>query len=454
MEKALEYAKNHREDFLKGLNEFIKIPTVSTQEKYKGDLRKGAEHLASKLSALGVKARIEETPGNPIVYGELLRDEKLPTLLIYGHYDVQPAEPLEDWVTPPFEPSVRDGKLYARGSTDDKGQVWIHLAVVEAFLKSGTELPVNLKFCIEGEEEIGSPNLIPFFQKNQELLKADGMLISDTPFIGENIPTITSGLRGLIYFEIEVQSVSQDLHSGSYGGSVDNPCHALARIISSLHDEKSRINIPGFYDEVLNLSETERADMAALPFNEEKYRTELKSKKLWGEEGYSVLEQVGVRPSLDVNGLWGGYTEKGAKTIIPAKASAKISMRLVPNQNPKEISKLFEEHLKKICPDTVSLKVTPLETGIYPYLADTNHPYFEAAQKAFQKAFQTDKVVYNRQGGSIPFVPVVAKTIGVPCILMGFGLPGEQAHSPNEWFDLNNFYRGIDTVIHFYGMMR
>ncbi|RME76801.1 MAG: dipeptidase [Planctomycetota bacterium] len=453
METILSQFNKLKEEFLKDLIEFIAIPTISTNPEYQDKMKEGAQFLVKKIKSLGGQAQIEETGGHPIVYGEFITNPKSPTILIYGHYDVQPPDPMEEWISPPFEGTVRDGKLFARGATDDKGQLWIHLAAIEAFQRANQPLPINLKLILEGEEECGSTHLIPYFQSHKEKLQAHAMIISDTPFLAKGVPTITTGLRGLIYYEIEVKAVDKDLHSGSFGGAVDNPIHGLSRMIASLHDEKGRIHIPHLYDKVRPLSQEEKESLEKLPFSEEEFQKSIGAKQLWGEEGYSILERISTRPSLDVNGIWGGYTGPGAKTVIPKKASAKLSIRLVPDQAPKEIARLLEEHLQSILPSTLELTIKPLETSIYPYSADTSHPYFQKAKEALSQAFHTDQVVFARQGGSIPFVPIVAKTLSIPCMLLGFGLPDEGAHSPNEWLDLENFYGGIETMIRFYSSL-
>lgn len=448
--KALSFYKEKREEFLEELFSFLKIPTVSTDPSYSSHIQEGAQFLKKTFEKLNLPCEIIPTKGHPLVYAEWIQKENYPTFLIYGHYDVQPPDPLEEWISPPFEPEVREGKIYARGASDDKGQVWIHLASLACMLQSPKDFPINLKFCIEGEEEIGSPHLIPFVKAQKEKLSAEAVLISDTPFVQKGLPTISSGLRGIVYYEIEIQTAKQDLHSGSYGGAVPNPCHLLAEMITKLKTPEGKILIPHFYDQVQPMSEEERESLKKIPFSEEELRKQIGAKKLKGEKGHSLLECLTARPTLDVNGIFGGYTKPGAKTIIPSRATVKISMRLVPNQDPRQIAKSFEEYLREICPSEGELTLRPIETGGKPYVADTSHPLFQKAKQALQKGFHTDKVVFLRQGGSIPFVPIVSETLEAPCLLLGFGLPEDGPHSPNESFDLDQFDQGVATLLHFY----
>ena len=394
------------------------------------------------------KAALFPTQGHPIVYGEWLGAPGKPTVLFYGHYDVQPVDPLELWVSGPFQPTIRDGELYARGAVDDKGQVWMNLKAIEAHLAAQGTLPLNLKLLIEGEEEVGSSHLDTFIQSHQELLRADVALISDTAMFDRGIPSICYGLRGLTYFQLDLKGTSQDLHSGSFGGTVINPNFALAQIINSLKDSDGRILIPGFYDDVAPMSDREREELSRLPFDQERFRREVGAPELFGERGYGTLERIWSRPTLEVNGLCGGFTGEGAKTVIPAAAMAKISMRLVPNQDPDRIARLFERHLKTVTPRSVELTLTRMHGG-KPWLASIDHPAIRAASRAFEKGFGAAPV-FVREGGSIPVVATLAETLGLSTVLMGVGLPDENAHAPNEKLDLGNFQNGIVSVAHFF----
>jgi len=385
--------------------------------------------------------KIIETKGHPLVYADWLNAPGKPTVLIYGHYDVQPVDPINLWDSPPFEPTIKDGKIYARGATDDKGQMFMHIKSVEAFMKTKGSLPLNVKFIIEGEEEIGSGNLEEFVGKNQELLKCDSVLISDTSLYGPGIPTLTYGLRGLCYMEVEVTGPNRDLHSGTFGGGVDNPINVLAEMISKLKDTSGKIKIPGFYDSVIKLTKKERENFKALPFSEKKYAQELGVKQLNGEKGFSTLERVWARPTLDCNGIFGGFTGEGAKTVLPSKATAKISMRLVPNQDPKKISKLFKSYITKVAPKTVKINIKDLH-GAYPIATSLDDKATLAAANALSKVFGK-KTVFMREGGSIPIVVVFAKKLKASPVLMGMGLNTENLHSPNEHFNLNHFHLGI-----------
>jgi acetylornithine deacetylase/succinyl-diaminopimelate desuccinylase-like protein len=448
MENLKNYIEENRQRFLEELFELIRIPSVSSKEEHKQDMYKAAEWIKNKLLADGAdSARVMETEGHPVVYGEKMIDPALPTVLVYGHYDVQPAEPFDLWTTPPFEPEVRDGRIYARGANDDKGQLYMHVKAFEYLLKTG-QLNCNVKFMIEGEEEIGSPSLGKFCEQNKELLKADVILVSDTSMIAPDTPSITTGLRGLAYMEVEVTGPSHDLHSGLYGGAVDNPLIVLCEMIAGLRDANNRINIPGFYDDVEELSMEERAEMARAPFDEEAFKAGIKIKKGAGESGYSTMERTGIRPSLDVNGIWGGYTAKGAKTILPSKASAKISMRLVPNQDSKKVEQLFKKHFESIAPETVTVKVEFLHGG-EGYVAPTNTIAYQAASKAFETTYGK-KPIPVRSGGSIPIISLFEKVLGLKSILMGFGLDSDAIHSPNENFSVEQFSKGIETIPYFY----
>jgi acetylornithine deacetylase/succinyl-diaminopimelate desuccinylase-like protein len=444
----LDYIEKNKDKFLEELFNLIRIPSISADSRHKNDVRKAAEYIRDKLLNAGADvAKVEDTAGHPIVYGEKILDPSLPTLLIYGHYDVQPADPVELWKTPPFEPTVRNGKIYARGSCDDKGQVYMHVKAFETMMNTST-LSCNVKFVIEGEEEVGSNNLELYIRENKDQLAADVVLISDTDILSNETPSITTGLRGLSYLEVEVTGPNRDLHSGMYGGAVDNPINVLCGMIASLKDEKGRITIPGFYDQVMEYSQAERQQFASAPFDLEKYKKALDIGDVNGEEGYSTIERVGIRPSLDVNGIWGGYTGEGAKTVLPSKAHAKISMRLVPNQNSKEITRLFTEHFKSIAPETVKVKITPHHGG-EPAVTPTDSIAFQAASEAFREGW--GKVpIPTMEGGSIPIVSLFDKILGLNTILLGFGLKEDAIHSPNESYGLFNFYKGIETIILFY----
>jgi acetylornithine deacetylase/succinyl-diaminopimelate desuccinylase-like protein len=407
-------------------------------------MTRATEYIVDKLLEAGAdKAEVFSTEGHPIVYGEKIVDMDAPTVLVYGHYDVQPPEPLEEWKSPPFEPEIRDGKIFARGADDDKGQLFMHIKAFELMKKTNT-LACNIKFMIEGEEEVGSTSLKKFCVEHKDILKSDVILVSDTTLIAGNIPSITVGLRGLSYMEVEVTGPNRDLHSGLYGGAVANPANMLAKMIASLTDENNHITIPGFYDDVLEISREERDEMAKQPFDQNKYNKSIDIQEEVGEKGYNTIERIGVRPSLDVNGIWGGYTDEGAKTILPSKASAKISMRLVPNQKSKKIDKLFEEYFKSITPDGVRVKVKSLHGG-EGYVSPIDTLAYKAASKAFEDTFG-EKPIPVRSGGSIPIISDFEEVLGVKSILMGFGLDSDAIHSPNENYPLFNFYKGIETI--------
>jgi hypothetical protein len=438
------YIQQHKDRFLSELLELLRIPSVSADSKYKTDVRLAAEFICEKIKSAGADmAEINETAGHPIVYGEKIIDKSLPTILVYGHYDVQPADPLNLWDSPPFEPIVKDEKIYARGACDDKGQVYMHIKAFETMMATDS-LPCNVKFMIEGEEEVGSDNLGLFVQANKEKLKADVILISDTAIIANNIPSIDVGLRGLSYLEVEVTGANRDLHSGVYGGAVANPINVLTKLIASLHDENNRITIPNFYDDVLELSPTEREAMALTPFNLEAYKEDLTINDVRGENGYSTIERASIRPTLDVNGICGGYIGEGAKTVLPSKASAKISMRLVPNQQSDKMTAMFTKHFESIVPTGVTVKVRPHHGG-EPYVTPTDSKEYRAAERAMTESFGK-KPVPTRGGGSIPIVALFEKELGLKTILMGFGLDSDAIHSPNEHFGLFNFYKGIETI--------
>ncbi len=448
MNDLKKYIDQNQDRFVKELFDLIRIPSVSAKDEHKPDMLKAANWLKEKLLKEGVdKAEVIETEGHPVVYGEKMLNEAYPTVLVYGHYDVQPAEPLDLWNSPPFEPEIRDGRIYARGANDDKGQMFMHIKAFE-YLLATNQLTCNVKFMIEGEEEIGSPSLGKFCEDNKEMLKADVILVSDTSMIAPDTPSITTGLRGLAYMEVEVTGPSHDLHSGLYGGAVDNPVNVLCEMIAQLRDENNHITIPGFYDDVLELSQEERAEMARAPFDLNEFKKGIKIKKEGGEKGYSSSERTGIRPSLDVNGIWGGYTDKGAKTILPSKAYAKISMRLVPHQESKKIEKLFKEYFESIAPETVSVKVEFLHGG-EGYVAPTDTIAYQAASKAFEATYGI-KPIPVRSGGSIPIISLFEKILGIKSILMGFGLDSDAIHSPNENYSLEQFRKGIETIPHFY----
>ncbi len=454
MEDLNDYIGKNKERFLNELFELLKIPSVSADPVFSQDVFNAAQKVKELLEQAGLEdVRLEETPGYPIVYAEKIIDPDLPTVLVYGHYDVQPADPLELWESDPFEPVIKkteehpDGTIVARGASDDKGQVFMHIKALEYMIKNN-RLPANVKVMIEGEEEIGSESLTWYVKNNREKLSSDIILISDTALISKDVPSITAGLRGLAAVEISVKGPSHDLHSGLYGGAVANPANMLAQIISRLHDENAKINIPGFYDKVVEFSEDLRKLINSIPFDEERYKKSIGVKALWGEKGYTVLERASIRPTLDINGMWSGYTGEGSKTIIPAKASAKITMRLVPNQTPEEITELFINHIQNIAPPSVEVEVKTSHGG-YPYMMPVDHPGYKAAEKALEKTF--DKKVFPFfTGGSIPIVPLFEKELGSKSVLMGFGLDSDRIHSPNENFGLWNFFKGIETIPYFY----
>jgi acetylornithine deacetylase/succinyl-diaminopimelate desuccinylase-like protein len=439
-----QYIQQHKDRFLSELLELLRIPSVSADSKYKADVRLAAEFICEKLKSAGADlAEINETVGHPIVYGEKIIDKSLPTILVYGHYDVQPADPLNLWDSPPFEPIVKDEKIYARGACDDKGQVYMHIKAFETMMATDS-LPCNVKFMIEGEEEVGSDNLGFFVKANKEKLKADVILISDTAIVANDIPSIDVGLRGLSYLEVEITGANRDLHSGVYGGAVANPINVLSKMIASLHDENNHITIPNFYDDVLELSPAEREAMALTPFSLEAYKDDLAINDVRGEAGYSTIERASIRPTLDVNGIWGGYIGEGAKTVLPSKASAKISMRLVPNQQSDKMTAMFTKHFESIAPAGVTVKVHPHHGG-EPYVTPTDSKEYRAAERAMEESFGK-KPVPTRGGGSIPIVALFEKELGLKTILMGFGLDSDAIHSPNEHFGLFNFYKGIETI--------
>lgn len=444
MQIIKNYVEENRQRFLDELFELLRFPSVSADPKYKGDVLKTADFVADKLKEAGAEhVEVCATEGYPIVYGEKMIDPSLPTVLVYGHYDVQPPDPLELWHTLPFEPTVRDGKIYARGACDDKGQFYMHVKAFELMMRTETLL-CNIKFMIEGEEEVGSDNLGKFVSQNKERLKADVVLISDTSMLSMENPSLETGLRGLAYMEVEVQGPNRDLHSGVYGGAVGNPATILCQMIASLHDENNHITIPGFYDGVVELSAEERKALNDAPFDLEEYKKDLSVEDVWGEKGYTTIERTGIRPTLEVNGIWGGYTGPGAKTVLPAKANAKISMRLVPGQDWKRISDLFKKHIESIAPKSVKVKVTAHHGGT-PYVTPTDSVAFQAAFKAIEDAFGKQPVP-TRGGGSIPIVALFEQELGIKTVLMGFGLDSDNLHSPNEKYDIFNYFKGIETI--------
>jgi acetylornithine deacetylase/succinyl-diaminopimelate desuccinylase-like protein len=442
------YIEQNRQRFLDELFDFLKIPSISADKAYSESVHKTADFVAEKLKNAGAEdVKIHQTAGYPIVFGQKIIDEKLPTVLVYGHYDVQPADPLDLWTTPPFEPQIRMGKIFARGSSDDKGQMYMHIKALETLLQN-KQLNCNLKFMFEGEEEVGSKHLGDFVKAHKDLISADVVLISDTGIISMDCPSITTGLRGLAYMEVEVTGPNRDLHSGMFGGSVANPINILCQMIASLHDEKGRITIPEFYKNVVELSKDERDKLAQAPFSLEQYKKDLDVNDVWGEEGYSSRERFSIRPTLDVNGIWGGYTGEGAKTVLPSKAFAKISMRLVPNQTSTEISELFQRHFESIAPKSVKVVVKPHHGG-EPVVTPMDSDFYKSAELAMQEVW--GKVpVPTREGGSIPIVALFEKELGLKTILMGFGLDEDAIHSPNESYGVSNYFLGIETICSFF----
>ena len=443
-----EYINNNKERFLDELFELLKIESVSADSKFKEEVDKAAYWLVEEFKKLKLD-NVEKikTKGHPIVFAEKILDKSYPTILVYGHYDVQPADPYELWDSPPFEPTIKNNKIYARGACDDKGQMYMHLKAYETLNKVG-DIKFNIKFMIEGEEECGSDSLEEFVVQNKEKLSADVIIISDTSIIDNENPSITIGLRGLSYMEVELTGPNRDLHSGTYGGAVNNPINELCKIISSLKDDKGKILIPGFYDDVKNFDDNTRDDINKVPFNLSEFKSHIDINEIYGEQGYTTVERIGTRPTLDVNGIWGGYINEGAKTVLPSKAYAKISMRLVSNQSSKKISKLFSDHLKKICPESCKIKVTEHHGG-EPCVVNTNTLGYKAAFKAFKDIWKKEPVP-TFDGGSIPIVALFKKELGLDSILMGFGLDEDAIHSPNESYGLFNFYKGIETITAFY----
>ncbi|MCX6234573.1 MAG: dipeptidase [Bacteroidetes bacterium] len=448
MESIKQYIEENKQRFLDELFDLIRIPSISSISEHKPDMMKAAIYWQKALLQAGAdKAEVFETEGNPITFAEKIIDPLLPTVLVYGHMDVMPVDPLDQWKSKPFEPEIRDGKIYARGADDDKGQAYIHAKAFE-FMTRTYSLPCNVKFMIEGEEEVGSTSLGKFCEMYKEMLKADFILISDTGMIDKDTPSVTIGLRGLCYMEVEVIGPNRDLHSGLYGGAVANPVNVLAKMIASLTDEKNRIAIPGFYDDVVEIRPEERNAMAKAPFNLQNFKKTLDIAQEMGEDGFTTIERTGIRPSLDVNGIWGGYTGEGAKTVLPSKASAKISMRLVPNQDHKKIAAIFKKHFRSIAPDYVKVNIKYLHGG-KPYVSPMDMTAYKAAEKAYLKVYRIDPVPF-RSGGSIPIISSFESILGIKSILMGFGLESDATHSPNENFSLEQFFKGIETIYYFY----
>jgi len=442
MDNVIDFINVNRDRYLEELKGFLAIPSISALPQHAGDVKRCADWCVEEMRRIGLQnVRLIDTPGNPVVYGDWLGAEGAPTILFYGHYDVQPVDPLELWESPPFEATVRDGEIYARGSADDKGQVFMHFKAVEAHLKQNGRLPVNIKFILEGEEEVGSVNLDDFVRAHKGELGADVVVISDSGMFARGVPSICYGLRGLVYFQLDLRGSSTDLHSGSFGGAVANPAMVLAQVLAQMKDRGGRIKIPGFYDDVVPLQEEERKAWASLPFNEKKYKKDFGVPKLFGESGYTTLERTWARPTFEVNGLLSGFTGEGAKTVLPAVAMAKVSMRLVPNQSPDTIARLFEEYVKKVTPKTVELKVTRMHGG-KPWMTSYDNPFVQAAARAIEKGFG-QKPVLTREGGSIPVVSTFQEELGLPSVLFGVGLPDENAHAPNEKLDVGNFHGGV-----------
>jgi len=449
MEEVQGYIDRELSRFREELFEFLRIPSVSARSEHSPDIQTAASWLAGQIRNAGLEASVLETPGHPVVLGEWRgAGAEAPTVLIYGHYDVQPPEPLNEWVSPAFEPTVREGLLFARGASDDKGQLLLHVKALEAQLKGAGKLPVNVVVVAEGEEEIGSPNLVPFVEAHKDRLAADAVLISDSSMFAEGLPSLLFSLRGLAYFEIHVRGPSGDLHSGTYGGAVVNPGNTLARIIASFHDENGRVAIDGFYDDVMEWEADTRAAIQSLPFDEGEFSGEVGSPGLDGESGFSILERLWIRPTCDVNGLLCGYTGEGAKTVLPARAMAKVSFRLVPNQTPGRVGELLEAHLQRVAPPEVEVSVVELHGG-RPWKAELEGAFFDAARRALERAFGTEPVLTG-EGGSIPIVVDFQEILDAPVLLMGFAPPGANMHAPNEWIPLENFEKGIRAVAHFY----
>lgn len=442
------YQEKNKERFLDEMIELLRIPSVSAKSEHKEDMQKCAEAVKKSLLDAGCdKAEIMTTPGHPVVYGEKIIDPSKPTVLIYGHYDVQPAEPLELWHSGPFDPVIKDGKVYARGSADDKGQFYMHVKALETMVQTKS-MTTNIKFLIEGEEEVGSPNLGKFVSEHKDLLKADVILISDSSMLSLEIPTLDIGVRGLSYIEVEVTGANRDLHSGTYGGAVANPITILSQMIASCHDKKNHITIPGFYDDVAVPTKEEKKLLRKAPFNEQEYKDELGVKELWGEKGFTTNERTGIRPTLELNGIWGGYQGEGAKTVLPSKATAKISARLVPNQSSAKITEILLNYFQSIAPPSVTVKAFEHHGG-EPYVTPVESKGYQAAAKAIKKTFKKNPIPV-RGGGSIPISAIFEKELGIKIVFMGFGLDNDNLHSPNEKFNIENYYKGIETIPYFH----
>jgi acetylornithine deacetylase/succinyl-diaminopimelate desuccinylase-like protein len=442
MDNVIDFINVNRDRYLEELKALLAIPSISALPEHADDVRRCAEWCADEMRRIGMQnVRLIDTPGNPVVYGDWLGAPGAPTVLFYGHYDVQPVDPIELWESPPFTATIRDGEIYARGSADDKGQVFMHFKAIEAHMKKAGRLPVNMKIILEGEEEVGSVNLDDFIKAHKAELRADVVVISDSPMFARGVPSICYGLRGLVYFQIDLRGSSTDLHSGSFGGAVANPAMVLAQILAQMKDRGGRIKIPGFYDDVVPLQEEERNAWASLPFNEKKYKQDFGIPKIYGESDYTTLERTWARPTFEVNGLLSGFTGEGAKTVLPAVAMAKVSMRLVPNQDPDKIAKQFEEYVKRTAPKTVELTVRRMHGG-KPWMTSYDNPYVQAAGRAIEKGFGLPPV-FTREGGSIPVVSTFQEELGLPSVLFGVGLPDENAHAPNEKLDVANFHNGI-----------
>ena len=442
MHNVIDFINTHRDRYVDELKQYLAIPSISALPEHAGDVKRCAEWTAAEMGRVGLEhVRLIETPGNPVVYADWLHADGAPTILFYGHYDVQPVDPLDEWESPPFEATIREGEIYARGAADDKGQVFMHFKAVEACLQKTGRLPTNIKFILEGEEEVGSEHLDRFVLDHKDKLAADVVVISDSPMFDRGVPSICYGLRGLTYFQIKLRGSNTDLHSGSFGGAVANPAFVLSQVLNQMKDRGGRVKIPGFYDDVRPLRDEERAEFAKLPFSERRYRNELGVPKLSGERGFTTLERVWGRPTFEVNGLLSGFTGEGAKTVIPAVAMAKVSMRLVPDQDPDKIADLFEAYVKQVAPKTVALEITRMHGG-KPWMTDFDNQFVQAAGRAIETGFGR-KPVFNREGGSIPVVATFQEVLGLPSVLFGVGLPDENAHAPNEKLDLENFHNGI-----------
>ncbi len=442
MDKVIDFINVNRDRYLEELKALLAIPSISALPQHAGDVKRCAEWCADEMRRIGLgNVRLIDTPGNPVVYGDWLGAPGAPTVLFYGHYDVQPVDPLDLWESPPFEATIRDGEIYARGSADDKGQVFMHFKAVEAHMKQNGRLPVNIKFILEGEEEVGSVNLDNFIRDHKSELGADVVVISDSAMFGRGIPSICYGLRGLVYFQIDLRGSNTDLHSGSFGGAVANPAAVLSQMLAAMKDRGGRIKIPGFYDDVVTLKDEERKAWESLPFNEKQYKKTFGIPKLFGESGFTTLERTWARPTFEINGLLSGFTGEGAKTVLPAVSMAKVSMRLVPDQHPDKIAELFETYVRAITPKTVELKITRMHGG-KPWMTSYDNPFVQAAARAIEKGFGK-KPVFTREGGSIPVVSTFQEELGLPSVLFGVGLPDENAHAPNEKLDVGNFHGGI-----------